>query len=170
MGKVLRQSTEALYRQVALVLDEARNRVLQTVNSAMVLAYWEIGRLIVEHEQKGKARAGYGEFLIKGLSERLAADFGKGFDSSNLWNMRKFYMTFPIIDAVRRELSWTHYRLLLKVENNEARGFYEAESIKSRWSSRELDRQINSLFNLPINLQFNSLINFTRITFIITIS
>jgi len=145
MSKISKQSTEALYKQVALILNEARNRVLQTVNSTMVRAYWEIGRLIIEHEQKGKARAGYGDFLVKGLSERLTVDFEKGFDPSNLWNMRKLYITFPILDAVRRELSWTHYRLLLKVENKEARGFYEVESVKSRWSSRELDRQINSL-------------------------
>lgn len=145
MNKVLRQSTEALYKQVALVLNEARNRVLQTVNSTMVLAYWEIGRLIVEHEQKGKARAGYGEFLIKGLSERLAVDFGKGFAPRNLWYIRNFYLAFPKVNALRSQLSWTHYRLLLKVENNEARGFYEVETVKSRWSSRELDRQINSL-------------------------
>lgn len=145
MNKVLRQSTEVLYRRVALVLDEARNRVLQTVNSTMVLAYWEIGHLIIEHEQKGKARAGYGEFLIKGLSERLTVDFGKGFTSRNLWYIRNFYLAFPKVNALRSQLSWTHYRLLLKVENNEARGFYEAESVKSRWSSRELDRQINSL-------------------------
>ena len=125
MSKTAKQPTEVLYKQIALVLNDARNRVLQTVNSVMVRAYWEIGRLIVEHEQKGKTRAGYGDFLIKGLSEKLTVDFGKGFDPSNLWNMRKLYMTFPILDAVRRELSWTHYRLLLKIENMEARGFYE---------------------------------------------
>ncbi|MCX5678638.1 MAG: PDDEXK nuclease domain-containing protein [Candidatus Omnitrophica bacterium] len=145
MSKISKQSTEALYKRVALILNEARSRVLQTVNSTMVRAYWEIGRLIVEHEQKGKTRAGYGDFLIKGLSERLTVDFGKGFTPRNLWYMKNFYLAFPKVNALRSLLGWTHYRLLLKVENIEARGFYEVESIKSRWSSRELDRQINSL-------------------------
>jgi hypothetical protein len=145
MGKISKQSTEALYKQIALVLNEARNRVLQMVNSTMVLAYWETGRLIVEHEQRGKKRAGYGDFLIKELAGRLTADFGKGFTPRNLWYIRNFYLAFPKVNALRSQLSWTHYRLLLKVENKEARGFYESESVKSRWSSRELDRQINSL-------------------------
>jgi hypothetical protein len=83
--------------------------------------------------------------LIEEISNRLRADFGKGFDPSNLWHMRKFYLAYPILDAVRRELSWTHYRLLLRVEKAEARGFYEQEAIESKWSTRELERQINSL-------------------------
>jgi len=145
MSEIAKKSTEALYKQVALVLNEARSRVLQTVNSAMVQAYWKIGRLIVEHEQRGKKRAGYGDSLIKGLSERLAVNFGKGFTPRNLWYIRNFYLAFPKVNALRSLLSWTHYRLLLKIENKEAREFYEVESVKSRWSSRELDRQINSL-------------------------
>jgi len=110
-----------------------------------VMCYWEIGRLIVEEEQKGKARAEYGKRLIRELSKQLSDEFGKGFDKSNLWNMRSFYLCFPKVDAVRRELSWTHYRLLLRVQKPEARAFYEVEAVNAHWSTRELERQINSL-------------------------
>lgn len=136
---------EPVYQRISTVLSEARGRVCQAVNAAMVAAYWEIGRTIVEAEQAGQARADYGRRLIESLAERLKTDFGKGFDRSNLWNMRGFYLAFPILDAVRRELSWTHYRSLLRVENTDARGFYAAEAVNARWSTRELDRQINSL-------------------------
>jgi hypothetical protein len=111
----------------------------------MVEAYWEIGRIIVEEEQAGKQRADYGKRLIEEVSERLKLDFGKGFDRSNLRHMRAFFLTYPIRDALRRELSWTHYCLLLRVDSPEARAFYEAEAINARWSTRELERQINSL-------------------------
>jgi predicted nuclease of restriction endonuclease-like (RecB) superfamily len=111
----------------------------------MVLAYWHIGREIVEEEQKGKSRADYGKRLLEVLSERLTEEFGEGFHASNLWNMRQFYQNYPILDAVRRELSWTHYRILMRVENPQARSFYEIECIKNNWSARELERQKGSL-------------------------
>ena len=104
-------SANAIYRQIRKVLTQARSRAWQAVNTAMVTAYWNVGRLIVEEEQRGEARADYGKGLIPELSKRLTAEFGKGFDKSNIWNMRAFYLTYPKIDAVRRELSWTHYRL-----------------------------------------------------------
>jgi hypothetical protein len=92
------------------------------VNVGTVRAYWLVGHAIVEHEQQGQDRAGYGEQLIESLAERLKADGNKGFDQSNLWHLRKFYLSFPqILKALRRELSWTHYRLLLKVDSPEAR-------------------------------------------------
>ncbi len=84
--------------------------------------------------------------LIKELSKRLKADFGKGFDPSNLWHMRSFFLAFPILDAVRRELTWTHYRLLLKVENYNSRSFYLNEAAEANWSTHQLERQINSFF------------------------
>jgi hypothetical protein len=111
----------------------------------MVRAYWEIGRVIVEEEQQGAERADYGKRLLAELSKRLQAEFGKGFDPSNLSTMRGFYLSYPIFDAVRQELSWTHYRLLLRVDKAEARAFYQAEAINARWSTRELERQIHSL-------------------------
>lgn len=112
----------------------------------MVQAYWNIGRIIVEEEQKGKTKAYYGKQLIAELAKRLKADFGKGFDQSNLWHMRSFYLAFPILDAVRRELTWTHYRLLLRVERQEVRQFYLDECIAANWSTRQLERQINSFY------------------------
>ncbi len=111
----------------------------------MVDAYWEVGRIIIEEEQAGKGRADYGKRVIDGLSDRLRSEFGRGFDRSNLFHMRAFYLAYPKVDAVRRQLSWTHYRLLLRVDNPEARAFYEAEAVDARWSTRELERQINSL-------------------------
>jgi predicted nuclease of restriction endonuclease-like (RecB) superfamily len=115
------------------------------VNTVMVDAYWEVGRVIVEDEQAGKQRAGYGKRVLEGLAERLQAEFGKGYDPSNLRNMRAFFVIYPIRDALRRELSWTHYRLLLRVDDPVARAFYEAEAVNARWATRELERQINSL-------------------------
>jgi predicted nuclease of restriction endonuclease-like (RecB) superfamily len=140
------ENFDSVYQRIRDILAKARHRALQAVNAEMVRAYWEIGREIVEEEQRGQARAGYGKQLIEGLSARLKQEFGRGFDRSNLWHMRDFYKTFPILDAVRRELSWTHYRLLLRVEKPEARAFYEEECAQAGWSTRELERQINSLF------------------------
>src|SRR5262245_47547428 len=111
----------------------------------MVAAYWEIGRVIIEEEQRGNDRAEYGRRLVEDLAVRLTAEFGKGFDRSNLWHMRAFYVAYPILDALRRELSWTHFRTLLKLENPDARRSYENEPVNARWSTRELDRQVNSL-------------------------
>ncbi|MCP4668863.1 MAG: DUF1016 domain-containing protein [Deltaproteobacteria bacterium] len=136
---------QGIYQQVREVLIQARSRALQAVNTEMVACYWQIGRLIVEEEQRGETRAAYGKGLIKELSRRLADEFGRGFHQRNLWFMRNFYLAYPKVNALRSELSWTHYRLLLRVEKPEARAFYEAEAVNSRWSTRELERQINSL-------------------------
>ncbi len=115
------------------------------VNTAMVSAYWNIGKQI--HEACGENdRAEYGKRLLTFLSDKLTVEFGKGFDESNLRNMRRFYLTFPIRDALRLELSWTHYRSLMRVKDKDAREFYLQEAIKSGWSSRQLDRQINSFY------------------------
>lgn len=145
MTTIPKLSWDPAYQQIREILSKARSQAWQAVNSAMVAAYWNIGRVIVEQEQKGELRAKYGEASIEELSRRLAAEFGKGFDRSNLWNMRAFYTAYPKFEALRRELSWTHYRLLLKVNKPEVRSFYEVECANARWSTRELDRQINSL-------------------------
>jgi hypothetical protein len=104
----------------------------------MVCCYWEIGRILLEDEQKGEERAVYGGRLLADLSKKLSTEFGKGFTERNLRNMRSFFLTYPIRNALRAELSWTHYRILLRVEKPEARGFYENETMNSRWSTREL--------------------------------
>jgi len=110
----------------------------------MLLAY--IGRLIVEHEQQGQARAAYGKRQLQTLSEQLTAEFGKGFDARNLRNMRAFFLAYPNWNAVRTELSWTHYRVLLRVDNLNARSWYQREAIELHWSARALDRQISKLY------------------------
>ena len=136
---------QQFYDQIKRILSEARNKVYQTANFAMVEAYWNIGKNIVE-QQGGEEKAEYGVRLIAELSKQMSTDFGKGFTVSNLKNMRQFYLTFPKSYALRSELSWTHYRLLMRVENKNARRFYIEEAIKSNWSTRQLERQINSFF------------------------
>src|SRR5690242_20366735 len=115
---------DALHRQVREILAAARNRAWQAVNTAMVDAYWEVGRAIVEEEQAGRAKADDGRQVIDGLSRRLRQEFGQGYDRSNLFHMRAFYLAYPKVDAVRRQLSWTHYRLLLRVDKPDGRAFY----------------------------------------------
>jgi predicted nuclease of restriction endonuclease-like (RecB) superfamily len=132
-----------LYDNVKEVLELARSKAYAAVNFAMVEAYWNIGRLITETIGED-ARVEYGKHLMRYLSERLTSDFGKGFDESNLRYMRKFYLTFPIRDALRHELSWTHYRMIMKIENPNAREYYLDECSKGIWSTRQLERQINS--------------------------
>ena len=133
------------YDKIANTLKTARNKVYQTANFVMVEAYWHIGKSIVE-QQGGEETAEYGTGLIKELSRQMTKDFGKGFTTTNLKYMRQFYVVFPNSHALRDELSWTHYRQLMRVENESARDFYLEEAIKSNWSTRQLDRQINSFF------------------------
>ncbi|MCX5815768.1 MAG: PDDEXK nuclease domain-containing protein [Proteobacteria bacterium] len=135
-----------VYNQIKAVLVEARSKAYRSVNIAMVQTYWNIGRLIVEEEQQGEERAVYGTRLIEELSTRLSIEFGKGFDSRNLWFMRSFFLAYPKVNALRSELSWTHYRLLLKVEREDIRKFYMEECIVGNWSTRQLERQINSFY------------------------
>ncbi|MGA9211919.1 PDDEXK nuclease domain-containing protein [Kaistella sp.] len=138
-------SEDILFQSVKQIIIQAREKVFRVANSALLLTYWQIGQLIVEDEQQGKERAEYGKFVLKNLSKRLSLEFGKGFDYTNLSNMRKFYQTFPIVDAVRQQLSWTHYRMLLNIDSSHKINYYIDESIQNNWSSRDLKRQINSL-------------------------
>lgn len=136
---------QKFYEEIKQIILDARYKVYQTANSAMVEAYWNIGKNIVE-KQGGEEKSEYGSGLIKELSKQMTKDFGKGFTSTNLKYMRQFYLAFPNGHALRDELSWTHYRSLMKVENKDARQFYLEESIKANWSTRQLERQINSFF------------------------
>ncbi|MCZ0953435.1 MAG: PDDEXK nuclease domain-containing protein, partial [Rhodospirillaceae bacterium] len=185
----------AVFGRIVNILEDARSHVARTVNSAMVVAYWLIGREIVEEEQKGQKRADYGKAVIEDLSRRLTRRYGKGYSTASLWNMRKFYQTYidrsgtilsppgrellqqEILSPVGRELSksvnshppggeltlkqrptgvesatgfhpdlsWSHYRALMRVENEEARKFYEQEAARNYWNKRQLERQINTL-------------------------
>lgn len=133
------------YEEIKSILESARNQVYSAANSAMVQAYWSIGKSIAEQQGKSE-RAEYGKQLLQELSKQLTRDFGKGFTASNLRNMRQFYLTFPNRYALRSNLSWTHYRMLMRVENEQARNFYLEECEKANWSTRQLERQINSFF------------------------
>lgn len=181
MKKLIRKN---IYTDVKNILEEARSGSVRAVNFSMVLAYWQIGKRIVEEEQSGKVRAGYGENILKELSKKLTKDFGRGFTEGNLRYMRMFYVAFPIRHAVRdksqkpvfllhsknpviekpirhalrdesqessspilrHELSWTHYRMIVKVEREEARNYYMNEAADENWSTRTLERQINTLY------------------------
>ncbi|MBS1512013.1 MAG: DUF1016 family protein [Bacteroidetes bacterium] len=160
-----------IYNDIRLILEQARQTAVRSVNFAMVAAYWKIGERIVVEEQSGNKRAGYGDYLLNTLAEKLTEDFGKGFDERELRKFRQFYLLFSIRDAVRpeltqsvkkkksgknknkhsqaalrAELSWTHYRMLIQVENDTARDYYMNEAADNNWSTRVLERQINSFY------------------------
>ncbi len=124
MGTIV-PSLERLYNDVRNIIETARANAYRAINFSMVQAYWNIGRTIVEEEQKGGNRAEYGTYLVENISVTLAKEYGKGFDKTNLWNMIRFYRSFPILDALRQELSWTHYRILMRIEEDPAREFYQ---------------------------------------------
>ena len=134
---------DAFYGSVKDLLAQARKRVYENIQSEMVLAYWKIGKMIVER-QGGEARAKYGDGLIKELSEQLTKDFGSGYTERNLRYFRLFYIAFPKWNAVRAKLSWTHYRLILSLNDENARSFYAKEAIEGNWSTRQLEREIHT--------------------------
>lgn len=134
-----------IYQSIREIISLSRQRVYRIANSVLLETYWQIGKLIVEDEQQGNTKAEYGKATLKNLASQLTQEFGKGFDERNLNNMRAFYQAFPIWNALRTELSWTHYRLLSRLDTEEKRNYYLTESIASNWNSRELQRQINSL-------------------------
>jgi predicted nuclease of restriction endonuclease-like (RecB) superfamily len=133
-----------LFETIRSTIALARSQAQQSVNFIMVQAYWQVGQLIVENEQKGDIRAAYGTALIQTLSQQLTEEFGKGFSARNLRSMRSFYLTFPIQQTLSAKLSWSHYLLLLKVDTAAARQWYIQESASANWSVRALERQINS--------------------------
>ncbi len=139
-------SVDTIYDSIKSILARARKQTYHAINFAMVESYWMIGQTIVEHEQHGETRAAYGKKILKELANRLTADFGKGFDERELRKMRQFYLTFQIRDTLRPELTWSHYRRLISVEDNQARLWYMNEAADGVWSTRQLDRQISSLY------------------------
>lgn len=143
----------AFYNQVIKLLHSAKSNVVHYVNRTMVLVYFEIGKMIVEKDQLGKGRAEYGKKLLKGLSEVLTIEFGKGFSVTNLQQMRNFYLAYKkqqtlSVNSNNKEktflLSWSHYLLLIRIDDLKERSFYEIEALKNNWSLRELQRQYNS--------------------------
>lgn len=139
-------SLNDLVGQLRHLIAEARSRALRAVDVIQVQTCWQVGRHIVEFEQGGEARAAYGKRLLPLLAEQLTTEFGKGFDASNLRYMRLFYQAFPKCDALRHELSWTHYRLLTRVDKADARQWYMNEAAEQNWSSRALERQMGTLY------------------------
>jgi len=137
---------DALHASAREVILTARQTAYRAVNVSMVLSYWELGKLIFEEEQEGEQRAGYGKYLIVNLSERLSLEFGQGYSEQGLRNYRRFYQAYPIRSALRSELSWTHYRLLMRIIDPKKRAFYEEETIRSGWDTRALERQINVFY------------------------
>ncbi len=158
MDKRIQDSTdgiEKVYGHISELIRQARANVLRSINREQVIAYWKIGEKIVEEEQAGNRKAGYGQALIEKLSSRLTEEFGKGFGETNLRYMRQFYLGY--LDRIHHEardesdvigfhpnLSWTHYRILLKESRPEVRNFYEIESAKNYWSTPQLERQMAS--------------------------
>lgn len=138
-------SENSIYESIRNTVSQAQQKVYSTVNAVMVETYWNIGKQIYEAQGENQ-RAEYGAGLLKFLSKKLTEEFGKGYTITNLKYMRQFYAAFPNRHALRDQLSWTHYRLLLKVEDNQARTFYLDECSKSNWSTRQLERQINSFY------------------------
>lgn len=139
------QRAEATYISIRGHVIDAQKQVYSAVNSAMVTAYWNIGKAIYE-ECGENDRAAYGKRVLEYISERLSAEFGKGFSVQGLRNMRQFYLAFPIRSTLWSELSWSHYRLLMRIENEKERAFYAEEAVKGGWSVRQLQRQINTMF------------------------
>lgn len=138
------QLKHELIQQIHSIIAMAKERAIRSVDAERVLMYWHIGRLIFEEEQQGKERAGYGDFLIKTLAQTLEPQYGNGFSYRQLNLFRQFYRTFPIVNAVRSQFSWTHYRILMRIDHEDKRAFYIAEADKNNWTARQLERQVNS--------------------------
>ena len=136
----------SLFEQIKNVLDEARRQVARSVNTTIVKAYWQVGKYIVEYVQQGKGRAEYGKGVIKNLSTRLMKEYGSGFTATNLKIMRQFYLYYPKGHALRDQLTWTHWRALLTVQDETARNYYLQECVAGNWSTRQLERQINTMY------------------------
>lgn len=141
-------TTASIVQDVRTILQEARQLTARAVNSAMVTAYWLIGKRIVVEEQQGQERAAYGEQILKKLSLELTSEFGNGFSYANLKNMRKFYKTYPNQKGYTlcTQLSWSHNRLIMRVEDRVAREWYLQETARENWSVRQLERNIQSFY------------------------
>lgn len=140
------QLQKTFFAEIRTILSEARQRTYAVANREMLDAYWQIGKRITEEEQKGQKRAAYGTFLIRELAVQLTKVFGRGFDERELRRMRQFYQYFPIQGALRPELTWTHYRYILRVEQEPVRQYYVNEAITQGWNTRVLERNINSQY------------------------
>ncbi|RVU90586.1 DUF1016 domain-containing protein [Flavobacterium columnare] len=137
-------SNPNIISDIKSLISSTRATAIKAVDFQRTLLYWHIGERIFNEEQQGKDRADYGEYLIKYISEQLQPEFGSGFSYRNLHWYRQFYRTFPIVNSLRTQLSWTHYRTLIRIDNEDKREYYIAETAKNNWSVRQMERQINS--------------------------
>ncbi len=141
---MLEERNNKMLEQIKEVIINSRQKIAYAVNNTMLEAYWNVGRIIIENEQNGNFKAEYGKQLIKDLSKELRKVLGNGFSVSNLFNMRRFYITYPKFQTLSGKLSWSHYCELLSISDDSKRSFYEKECINSNWSVRELKRQIDT--------------------------
>ena len=141
---ILEHTNNDLFHSIVDIVVLARKTAYRSNNSILLKMYWEIGEQIIEKEQGGNLKAIYGESTLKNLSMQLSIELGKGFDERNLNNMRAFYKAFPIWNALRTELSWTHYRIISRVENPEQRLQYIQYTIENNWDTRTLQRNVKS--------------------------
>ena len=135
---------QSVIPDIKAIIAASKDKAIKAVDNERTLMYWYIGQRIFEEEQEGKDRADYGTYLIKFLSQQLQPEYGSGFSVRQLERYRQFYRMFPIASALRTQLSWTQYKFLLAIDNQYKREFYVAESVKNNWTSRQLERQINS--------------------------
>ena len=140
---VVNNDLNDIYGDIKLLINKSKENIYRTVNTEMLFLYWNIGKIIVEI-QDGKNRAKYGDKVLEKLSEKLIVEFGNGFSKRNLERMRKFYKCFPIATTMSSQLTWSHYTEIIKIKEKEKRDFYINECIESKWSVRELQRQIKS--------------------------
>jgi predicted nuclease of restriction endonuclease-like (RecB) superfamily len=136
--------SKTIIPDIKAIIANAKDKAIRAVDNERTLMYWHIGQRIFEEEQQGKDRADYGTYLIKYLSNQLLPEYGSGFSVRQLERYRQFYRTFPIASALRTQLSWTQYKLLISIDNQDKREFYSVESVKNNWTSRQLERQIYS--------------------------
>jgi len=140
----LQKKANALIDDIRGIIDSARAQAVRSVDFCRVQMYWQMGKRIFEEEQQGKERADYGAYLIKNLAKELQPEYGSGFSARQLAFCRQFYRLYPIANALRSQLNWTQYRMLIQIPETDKREYYELEAVNNAWTSRELERQIHS--------------------------
>jgi predicted nuclease of restriction endonuclease-like (RecB) superfamily len=136
--------SKTIIPDIKAIIANAKDKAIRAVDNERTLMYWRIGQRIFEEEQQGKDRADYGEYLTKFISKQLEPEYGSGYSKRQIELFRQFYRTFPIANAVRSQLSWTHYRLIIRLDSQDKIDFYIAETVKNNWNTRQLERQIYS--------------------------
>ena len=136
---------EQFYTEIRQIIETSRTNAIRSVDFSRVQMYWLLGKRIFEEEQQGKDRADYGTYLIRNLAEELMPTYGSGFSVRQLEQSRRFYRMYPIANALRSQLNWTQYRLLIQIEDPYKREYYELESVNNAWTARETERQINAM-------------------------